>query len=335
MKPRELSVVDYHTEGEPMRIVVDGLPPLPGRTLMDRSEYLAAHERDLLGFVLYEPRGHAAMCGAFLTEPVDPRADRGVLFIEPLGPVHMCGHGALALATMLVESGAVPRTEPVTRVTIETPAGLVAGEVSVRGGRVVAATIRNVPAFSVLLDAVVDVPSLGRVAYDLAYGGHFYAMVDAQRLGVRLLPKEAARLVEIGELIRARIEAEVELVHPAMPEARGLLYVQFFEPARRPDARFRNVVVVAPAGLDRSPCGTGTSARMASLHARGELQVGEPFGHESIIGTRFVGRIAGLTEVGGRAAVIPEITGRAWMSGRATLVLDPDDPFPGGFLLSA
>ena len=320
---RALSVIDYHTEGEPMRIVVGGVDPVPGATLMERSEHLAAHGRDLLGFALYEPRGHAAMCGAILTEPVAPEADAGVLFIEPLGPVHMCGHGAIALGAMLVESGRVAAPGGDATVTLETPAGLVACQVSARAGRPTSVTIRNVPAFSVALDRTVEIAGLGAVAFDLAYGGHFYA----------LDPKEAPRLVEIGERIRLAIEATLPLVHPAMPAARGLLYVQFYEPARRPDARYRNAVVVAPAGLDRSPCGTGTSARLANLHARGRLGVGEMFGHESIIGSLFTGRIVELTRVGETAAVVPEITGRAWMTGRSTLTLDPSDPFPGGFLL--
>ena len=335
MRPaaRTLTVVDYHTEGEPMRIVVGGVERIPGATLMERSEHLALHGRDLLGFTLYEPRGHAAMCGAILTDPVTPGADSGVLFIEPLGPVHMCGHGAIALGAMLVETGRVAAPGGTATVTLETPAGLVTCRVHARAGQPTAVTIRNVPAFSAGLDLHVDVPSLGRVAFDLAYGGHFYALVEAGPLGLSLEPKEAPRLVEVGERIRAAIEAGVPLVHPTMPEARGLLYVQFYEPARRADAQLRNAVVVAPAGLDRSPCGTGTSARLANLHARGRLGVGETFGHESIIGTLFTGRIAAVTEVGGTPAVVPEITGRAWMIGRATLSLDPTDPFPGGFLL--
>ena len=331
---RTLSVIDYHTEGEPMRIVVGGVDAVPGATLMERSEYLAAHGRDLLGFTLYEPRGHAAMCGAILTEPVAPEADAGVLFIEPLGPVHMCGHGAIALGAMLVESGRVAAApDGDATVTLETPAGLVACRVRVAVGQPTSVTIRNVPAFSVALDRTVEIAGLGAVRFDLAYGGHFYALVEAAPLGLTLDPKEAPRLVEIGERIRLAIEATVPLVHPAMPAARGLLYVQFYEPARRPDAQYRNAVVVAPAGLDRSPCGTGTSARLANLHARGRLGVGEGFGHESIIGSLFTGRIAGLTQVAGTAAVVPEITGRAWMTGRSTLTLDPSDPFPGGFLL--
>ncbi len=332
---RRLSVLDYHTEGEPMRIVVAGHGTVPGATLMEQSEHLAVHGRELLGFLLHEPRGHASMCGALLVPPASPAAHAGVLFVEPLGPVHMCGHGALAVATMLVETGRVPRAEPATRVVLETPAGPVRCEVLVAGGRVSSVTLRNVPSFAVLLDATVDVPGLGRVAYDLAYGGHFYAMVAAEPLGVDLDPGHAARIVAAGEAIRERIEATVPLIHPAMRDARGLLYVQFFGRPRRPDARFRNAVVVAPAGIDRSPCGTGTSARMAVLHARGELAVGEPFGHESLIGTLFTGRIASLTTVAGRPAVIPEITGRAWLMAESTLVLDPADPFPGGFLLHA
>ena len=330
---RTLSVIDYHTEGEPMRIVVGGVDAVPGATLMARSEYLAAHGRDLLGFTLYEPRGHVAMCGAILTEPVAPEADAGVLFIEPLGPVHMCGHGAIALGAMLVESGRVAAPDGDATVTLETPAGLVACRVRAQAGRPTSVTIRNVPAFSVALDRTVEIAGLGAVRFDLAYGGHFYALVEAAPLGLTLDPKEAPRLVEIGERIRLAIEATVPLVHPAMPAARGLLYIQFYEPARRPDAQYRNAVVVAPAGLDRSPCGTGTSARLANLHARGRLGVGEGFGHESIIGSLFTGRIAGLTQVAGTAAVVPEITGRAWMTGRSTLTLDPSDPFPGGFLL--
>ena len=330
---RTLSVIDYHTEGEPMRFIVDGAPRIPGLTLMEQSEHLAAHGRELLGFALYEPRGHAAMCGAILTEPTTPGADVGVLFIEPLGPVHMCGHGAIALGAMLVETGRVPAPGGAAAVTLDTPAGLVSCRVATAPDRPTSVTIRNVPAFSVGLDLEVEVAGLGRVAFDLAYGGHFYALVAAAACRLVLEPKEAARLVEVGERIRLAIEERVELVHPAMPAARGLLYVQFYEPARRPDAQLRNAVVVAPAGLDRSPCGTGTSARLANLHARGRLAVGETFGHESIIGTVFTGRIAALTDVAGTPGVVPEITGRAWMTGRATLSLDHSDPFPGGFLL--
>jgi proline racemase len=316
-----------------MRIVTSGVGPVPGRTLMDRSEHLAVCERELLGFILHEPRGHAAMCGAILAAPVAPEADMGVLFIEPLGPVHMCGHGAIAVATMLVEAGRVSGAGPVVPVCLETPAGLVRCRVALDEGRPVSATVQNVPAFSVGLDLEVEVPGLGTVPFDLAYGGHFYAIVSADVLDLPVEPATAPRLVEIGERLRRAIEARGPLVHPGMPGARGLLYVQFYAEPRRPEATFRNAVVVAPGGLDRSPCGTGTCARMANLHARGRLAIGETFVHESIIGSLFSGRIVGPTRVSGVPAVIPEITGRAWMSGRGTLVLTPGDPFPGGFQL--
>ena len=176
---RTLSVIDYHTEGEPMRFIVDGAPRVPGASLMEQSEHLAAHGRDLLGMALYEPRGHAAMCGAILTDPVTPGADVGVLFIEPLGPVHMCGHGAIALGAMLVETGRVAAPGGVATVTLDTPAGLVSCRVASGPGRPTSVTIRNVPAFSAGLDLHVEVPGLGRVGFDLAYGGHFYALVEA------------------------------------------------------------------------------------------------------------------------------------------------------------
>jgi len=330
---RLLSVLDYHTEGEPMRIVVGGVPVIPGSTPLARSDFVDQQWRDLLGFLLYEPRGHRAMCGAILTEPLSPEAQVGVVFLEPSGCVHMCGHGAIAIATMLVETGRVPLSEPTTTLTLETAAGLVRCRVTVQGGRVTGVTLQNVPAFACLTDAKVEVPGLGAVAFDLAYGGHFYAIVSGSAVGLCLVPAEAQHIVEVGEAIRVRIEQEFQLRHPDRPEAKGLLYVQFFTRSSRPGVKFKNAVVVSPLGLDRSPCGTGTSARMANLHARGELALGEPFMHESLLGTVFTGRLVGPSRVGQYPAVIPEITGRAFLTGFSTLVLDPDDPFPAGFLL--
>lgn len=289
--------------------------------------------RDLLGFVLYEPRGHRAMCGAILTEPISREAQVGVIFIEPSGCVHMCGHGAIAIASMLVETGRVTVSEPATDLTLETAAGLVRCRVTVKGGKASSATFRNVPAFACLTDAKVAVSGFVTVPFDLAYGGHFYAIVPAATVGLSLTPGEAERIVEVGEAIRVGIEREVPLVHPDRPGAKGLLYVQFFERSSRPGANFRNAVVVSPLGLDRSPCGTGTSARMAGLHARGELALMEPFVHESILGTLFTGRLVETARVGPYPAVVPEITGRAFLTGVSTLILDSDDPFPGGFLL--
>jgi proline racemase len=245
----------------------------------------------------------------------------------------MCGHGAIAIATMLVETGAVPAQAPETAVVLDTAAGLVRARVHVDGDRVVGATIRNVPSYSALLDAKVAVRGLGPVAFDLAYGGHFYALVEAASVGLELVPAEAQRIVDAGERIRAAIEAEVPLVHPEGEQSKGLVSVQFYAPPRHPRAHLRNAVVVAPAGLDRSPCGTGTSARLANLWARGGIALGREFVHESILGTLFEARVVGTTRVGAHEAVIPEITGRAWLAGFNQLVLTPDDPFPAGFLV--
>ncbi len=330
---RVLSTLDYHTEGEPMRIVTGGIPMIPGATMLERSARFAASHDALRRLILHEPRGHAAMCAALLVPPCDPEADTGVLFLEPLGVVHMCGHGAIAIATMLVETGAVAMRAPETRVVLDTAAGRVTARVHVESDRVVSATIRNVPAYSALLDAKVTVPGLGPVAFDLAYGGHFYALVEAAPLGLRLVPGQAARIVETGERVRSAIEAEVPLVHPEGAQSEGLLYVQFYGPPEHPRAHLRNAVVVAPAGLDRSPCGTGTSARLANLWARGGIARDREFVHESIIGTLFEARVVGTTRVGGFEAVIPEITGHAYLAGLNQLVLRPDDPFPAGFVL--
>jgi proline racemase len=330
---RVLSALDYHTEGEPMRIVTGGVPSVPGTTMLERSTAFTARHDDLRRLILHEPRGHAAMCAALLTPPCDPEADTGVIFIEPLGVVHMCGHGAIAIATMLVETGAVAMRAPETPVTLDTAAGRVTARVHVEGDRVVGATIRNVPAYSALLDAKVDVPGLGTVPFDLAYGGHFYALVEAAAVGLELTPVQASRLVETGERIRTAIEAGFPLAHPEGEQCQGLVYVQFYGPPHHPRAHLRNAVVVAPADLDRSPCGTGTSARLANLWARGGIAIGGEFVHESIIGTLFEARIVGTTRVGPYEAVVPEITGRAWLAGLNQLVLCPDDPFPAGFLL--
>lgn len=234
---------------------------------------------------------------------------------------------------MLVETGRVPRREPETALTLETAAGLVPCRVAAEGTSVRGTTIQNVPSFSLLLDAKVEVPGVGTVPFDLAYGGHFYAIVAAAAVGLTLEPSEAGRIVEAGEAIRRRIEAEYSLNHPERQGVKGLLYVQFFAPARSAGAHSRNAVVVSPMGLDRSPCGTGTSARMATLHARGQLAVGQSFSHESILGTVFTGRVVGTTRVGDCPAVIPEVTGRAYLTAISTLVLTPEDPFPDGFLL--
>jgi len=329
---RCLSAVDSHTEGMPTRVVTGGVAPIPGATMLERKLHFETEMDELRLLLMREPRGHAAMSGAILQPPTRPDADWGVLFIEVSGCLPMCGHGTMGVATVLVETGMVPVTEPETRVRLDTPAGLVEARVAVEDGRAAAVTLRNVPSFLVATDLEVDVAGVGRVRYDLAYGGNFYPLVPAASVGVEVDPRRATELIETGLAIIGAINATARPAHPEDPRIGGCAHVVLTAPARD-GADGRAATAIHPGWLDRSPCGTGTSARLANLHARGRLAVGESFGHESIIGTRFTGRIAGLTEIGGVPAVVPEITGRAWMSGQATLTLDPSDPFPGGFLL--
>jgi proline racemase len=327
-----LHAVDSHTEGMPTRVITGGVGAIPGETMAQRRSYFLEHLDHLRTFLMDEPRGHSAMSGAILQPPTRPDADFGVLFIEVSGCLPMCGHGTIGVATVLVETGMVPVTEPVTTVRLDTPAGLVVATVSVRDGQALDVTLANVPSFSVGLDRRVELPDGRGVTYDLAFGGNFYAIAPLDQVG---LPFDRARGPEIlaaGLEVMAAINAAQEPVHPLEPSFRGCHHVQFLAPGATA-AHSRHAMVIHPGWFDRSPCGTGTSARMAQLHARGLLEIGAEFTNESFIGTRFTGRVTGTTEVGGFPAVLPSITGRAWITGTAQYLLDPTDPFPAGFKL--
>ena len=324
--------VDSHTEGMPTRVITGGVGVIPGQTMAERRAYLIEHRDDLRTLLMYEPRGHSAMSGAILQPPTRPDADHGVVFIEVSGALPMCGHGTIGVATVLVETGMVPVTEPVTTVRLEVPAGLVVAEVAVRDGRAASVTIRNVPSFAVSLDAKADVPGFGSVRYDLAYGGNFYAIVALDELGLPFDRAEKERLLDAGLAIMDAIDAASPPAHPEDPRVRGVHGCYLAAPGSTA-AHSRHAMVIRPRWFDRSPCGTGTSARMAALHARGELALETDFVNESFIGTAFTGRLVGETSVGGRPAVLPAITGRAWITGTAQYLLDPEDPFPQGFLL--
>ncbi|MDL4776500.1 MULTISPECIES: proline racemase family protein [Thermomonosporaceae] len=329
---RTLSAVDSHTEGMPTRVVTGGVPPIPGATMADRRRFAVDNLDGLRRFLMDEPRGHPAMSGALLQPPSREDADWGVVYIEVSGFLPMCGHGTIGVATVLVETGMVEVTEPETIVRLDTPAGLVEARVAVRDGRAEHVTLRNVPSFAAELGAAVTVPGLGEVGYDMAYGGNFYAIVDLASIG---LPFDRARkddILRAGLDIMAAVNEQNRPVHPGDPLIGGCKHVQFLAPGS--DARrSRNAMAIHPGWFDRSPCGTGTSARMAQLHARGELPLGAEFVNESFIGTRFTGRLVGTAEAGGRPAVVPEFSGRAWITGTANYMLDPADPFPEGFVL--
>jgi proline racemase len=329
---RSIAAVDSHTEGMPTRVVVGGVAPIPGATMLERKLRFEAELDDLRLLLMREPRGHGAMSGAILQPATRPDADWGVLFIEVSGCLPMCGHGTIGVATVLVETGMVAVREPETVVRLDTPAGLVVARVAVQDGRARSVTLRNVPSFLHAADRAVDVPGLGTVRYDMAFGGNFYALLPAASVGLSVDPARAQELIDGGRAIIAAIDAADRPVHPEDPRIAGCKHVVLHAPGRD-GADARAATSIHPGWLDRSPCGTGTSARVAQLHARGELALGAPFVNESLIGTRFTGRAVEATTVAGRPAVIPEITGRAWITAMGQYLLDAEDPFPAGFEL--
>ncbi|MFJ6610137.1 proline racemase family protein [Streptomyces sp. NPDC091289] len=327
-----LHTVDSHTEGMPTRVVTGGVGTIPGATMAERRGYFMAHLDHLRTLLMYEPRGHSAMSGAILQPPTRADADWGVLFIEVSGCLPMCGHGTIGVATVLVETGMVPVTEPRTVIRLDTPAGLVVAEVEVADGAALSVTLRNVPSFMDRQDAVVDVPEYGPLLLDLAYGGNFYAILPLDRVGLPFDRREGPRILAAGLAVMDAVNEQLRPVHPESPDISGCHHVQFTAPGS--DARHsRHAMAIHPGWFDRSPCGTGTSARVAQLHARGELGIDEVLVNESFIGTRFTARILEETTLAGRPAVIPSIAGRAWVTATAQFFLDPDDPFPAGFLL--
>ena len=328
---RTITAVDSHTEGMPTRVVTGGVGPIPGETMNDRRLYFIEHLDELRQFLVNEPRGHGAMSGAILQPPTRPDCDWGVVYIEVSGCLPMCGHGTIGVATVLVETGMVEVVEPVTEIRLDTPAGLVVAKVAVSGGHADAVTIENVPSFVTALDQTVAVPGYGTVPYSMAFGGNFYALVDLDDLK---LPFDRARqqdLLAAGLAFMDAINETAPPKHPLLPGVEDCHHVELIAPGS--DARHsRHAMAIAPGWFDRSPCGTGTSARMAELWARGELALDTDFVNESFIGSRFVGRLVAETTVAGVPAVVPTITGRAWVTGTANYLLDPSDPFPTGFV---
>ncbi|THV41821.1 proline racemase family protein [Glycomyces buryatensis] len=329
---RYFTAVDSHTEGMPTRVVTGGIGPIPGATMAERREYFIAELDHIREFLVNEPRGHSAMSGAILQPPTRPDADWGVLYIEVSGCLPMCGHGTIGVATVLVETGMVEVSEPVTEVRLDTPAGLVVAEVAVADGRATAVTIANVQSFAAELDAAVEVRGLGEVTYDMAYGGNFYAILPLARIGIDFDRSNKDEILAAGLAIMDAINEQRPPVHPELPGIDDCKHVQFTAPGSD-GSDSRNAMVIHPGWFDRSPCGTGTSARMAQLHARGELGLQEDFVNESFLGTRFTGRLTGTAAVGGVDAVLPTVTGSAWITGMGQYLLDPTDPFPAGFTL--
>jgi proline racemase len=338
-----IHAVDAHAGGEPGRVITGGVLDVPGSTMFEKARYLEQHADHLRQRMLNEPRGYPAMCCNVILPPTDPRADAGYVIMEHVEYPGMSGTNTICVATVLLETGMLPMREPVTEVTLEAPAGLIRITADCANGKVQRVTFRNVPAFATHLDAAIEVPQLGTVTVDVAWGGMFYAIADAAQFGLRLTPDEGKDIVRITEMIKAAAAEQVPVAHPDQPGFAGITIAQLSGPPHDARNSRRNAVTVSTGKLDwakpstwtgvldRSPCGTGTCAKMATLHARGLLGLNEEFRHESVLGTVFTGRLVEETRIGPHRAVVPTITGTAWITGFAQYVLDPEDPFPQGY----
>jgi proline racemase len=341
-----IHAVDLHCCGEPGRVIVGGVLDVPGETMFEKKNYLETKADDLRKRMLREPRGYPASNCNLVLPPTIPKADAGFVIMEQTEYPPMSGTNTICVTTALIETGMVPVREPVTELMLESPAGLIAVTAEVNGGKVTKVTFENQPAFAVHLDTQIEVPELGTVTVDVSYGGMFYVIADAEPFGLRLTPDEGKEIVRVGEMIKAATQEQLPVVHPENPEISGVTIAQLSGPPAHPDAVVKNAVIVSTGildwerpeswtgALDRSPCGTGTCAKMAALHAKGKLSLNQDFPHEGPLGTIFTGRLVRETKVGEYSAVVPTLSGQAWITGFAQYVVDATDPFPNGFTIS-
>ena len=338
-----ISAVDAHACGEPGRVITGGVLDVPGKTMFEKKVYLETHADDLRKLMLREPRGYPASNCNLILPPTHPEADAGFVIMEQTEYPPMSGTNTICVVTVLIETGMIPIRGRIMKLKLDTPAGLVEAEAEIDGGKVIRVTFQNVPSFAAHLDVPIEVRQLGTVKVDVAYGGMFYVIADAEPLGLRLMPDEARDIVRVGEMIKAAAQEQLPVSHPENPAISGVTIAQLSAPSRHRGVDRRNTVIVSTGkldwnrpsswtgALDRSPCGTGTSAKMAALHAKGLLPLHKDFVHEGILGTTFTGRLIAETRVGTQPAVVPTITGRAWITGFGQYVLDADDPFQTGF----
>ncbi|MBS1878021.1 MAG: proline racemase family protein [Actinobacteria bacterium] len=328
-----IHAVDAHAEGEPSRIVLGGVLDVPGTTMAEKAEHLEVRGDELRRFLLHEPRGLPSLAADLVFPSADPRADAGIVIMGASNYFPMSGTNLICSVTVLLETGTLPMREPVTEVTLETPAGIVRALARCEEGRCRSVSFANVPSFVTELDRAIEVPGLGTVVADIAWGGAFFALVDATSLGFSLVPDEAPELGRIGEQIKRAAAEQVPVSHPEREAGDTIIFTHFHGPARNGgDGRSANIV--SPGRSDRSPCGTGTAAKLAVAHARGELALGVSYVNESILATTFSARILEQTTIGPYPAVVTEISGRAWITGVHQLGRDPEDPVGGGYMLA-
>ena len=330
---KSIHAVDSHTAGEATRVVVGGVPKIPGKNMPEKKQWLEDNLDYLRTAIMLEPRGHKDMFGSILTQPTVDEADYGIIFMDGGGYLNMCGHGTIGAMTVAVETGMVPVTEPVTKVVQEAPAGLIHGQVFVEDGKAKKVSFTNVPAFLYKKDQEVELPGYGKIRFDISFGGSFFAIVKAEQVGLEIVPENAAKLQDLGIQLRDIINKEIPVQHPELPHIHSVDLVEWWSKTETKGATLKNCVVFGQGQVDRSPCGTGTSAKMATLFAKGELKMREKFFYESILGTIFEGEIVGKAKVGEYDAVIPQITGSAYITGFNHFVIDETDPVKYGFIL--
>lgn len=334
MKARKMfRTIETHTLGHPTRTVVSGFRHIPGKTMGEKFVYMRENEDWFRKLLAYEPRGSEIMSCTLITEPCTEGADFGILFFEASCWMPMCGHDTIGATVALIESGLAEVTEPITRLKLDTPSGLITVEAKVNDGVVEEVSFINAPAMVLKHNLEVNTRDYGKLTLDISWGGNVYAILPAERVGIEIEPHNSSKLVAAAQSIAADINAQVKITHPELPFVDRVTHVEFYGPPKNEKADVQNCVVALPTVVDRSPCGTGTSAKAALLCAEGKLKVGESFYHESIIGSMFKCKIMAETEVCGIPAVIPKVTGNACIMGFCTWVLDPRDPFPEGFLL--
>lgn len=330
---KSVHTIDSHTAGESTRVVVGGIPKIAGKSMPEKKEWLEEHMDYLRTALMLEPRGHNDMFGAILTEPTLEDADYGIIFMDGGGYLNMCGHGTIGAMTVAVETGIVEVTEPITKVVQEAPAGIIRGEVLVEKSKVKAVSFQNVPSFLYKRDQELELPGYGKIKLEISFGGSFFAIVKAEQVGLSIIPENAEKLKELGIILRELINKEIPVQHPELPHIHSVDLVEWWSKTETKGATLKNCVVFGQGQVDRSPCGTGTSAKMATLFAKGELKMGEKFFYESILGTIFEGEIVGKAKVGEYDAVIPQITGSAYITGFNHFVIDETDPVKYGFIL--
>lgn len=327
-----IKTIDSHTMGEPTRIVYDGFPELAGSTMMEKKQFLSEHYDALRRALMLEPRGHRDMFGAILTAPVHEEADYGVIFMDSGGYLNMCGHGSIGTASMIVETGLVPVKEPYTFVTLDTPSGLIRTKVRVSEGKAREVSILNVPSFLYKQSETIALPGWGTIPFDISFGGSFFALVNAEAIGLDLTSDHLEQITKLGVKLREVINQTIPIQHPFL-DIHSVDLVEFYSHTENPHASMKNCVIFGDAQVDRSPCGTGTSAKLAALYAKGELGLHQEFVYESITGSLFRGEAVEETSVGEYTGIIPQITGSAYITGINQWILDEEDPQEFGFLL--